>query len=196
MRLVVAFLLLGTVARADNPALALKSEVEDGKKMLIATVTRDGKPMEGVSVSFVVERSFGTLLIGEDKTLGDGTAAVPAPEGLPSGPSGELKIIARATLPDTTQGETQASTDVAQSAPPSEPIASPAATPAQIIDAQFTLKGDVKMLREQEPVPRALWAPRAPVPLLATVTAILVVVWGSYAFIVSQLIKIKQEARK
>ena len=195
MRLIIALLLLGTVARAEKATLALKSEMEDGKQMLIATVTRDGKPMEGVSVSFLVERSFGTLLIGEDKTLDDGTAAVAAPEGLPSGPSGELKIIARTTVSDGAQSEAQASTDIAQSAPPSEPITSSAATPAQIIEAQFTLKNDSKILLEQERIPRALWAPRAPIPLLTTVTAILVVVWGSYAFIVSQLIKIKQESK-
>ena len=50
-------------------------------------------------------------------------------------------------------------------------------------------------MQEQEFVPRALWAPRAPVPLLATITGILVVVWGSYVFVVSQIIKIKSEAK-
>ena len=125
----------------------------------------------------------------------DGSAAVPAPEGMASGPGGELKVTAQATLPDAPPAETRASTVVAAPSTPAEPVASRAATPPRVIDAQFTLKGDAKFMQEQEFVPRALWAPRAPVPLLATITGILVVVWGSYAFVVSQIIKIKLGAK-
>ena len=183
----------GMTAWAQAPLLVLKSEVEDGKKMLIATVTRDGKPLEGIAISFYVDRTFGKLLIGEDKTLEDGSAAIPAPEGLPSGRAGELKVTAQATLPDAPPAETQATTEVAARSNPAEPVALPAATPPRIIGAQLAFKGDTMVLQEQG-VPRALWAPRAPVPLLAIVTGILVVVWGSYAFVVSQIIKIKQGA--
>ena len=42
--------------------------------------------------------------------------------------------------------------------------------------------------------PRALWSPHAPVGLIATIVSLLVIVWGNYAFVVSQLIKIKQGA--
>ena len=184
----------GMTAGAQTPSLVLKSAVEDGKKMLVATVTRDGKPLEGIPVSFYVDRTFGKLLIGEDKTLEDGSAAVPAPEGIASGAGGELKVTAQATLPDAPPAETQATTEVAAPSAPAEPVASPAATPPRIIGAQFTFKGDTKVLQEQD-VTRTLWAPRAPIPLLAIVTSILVVVWGSYAFIVSQIIKIKQGAK-
>jgi hypothetical protein len=106
-----------------------------------------------------------------------------------------LKVTAQATLPDAAPTETKASTEVAAPATPAEPVAAPAATPPRVIDAQFTLKGDAKLMQEQEFVPRALWAPRAPVALLATITAILVVVWGSYVFVVSQIIKIKSGAK-
>jgi hypothetical protein len=182
-------------AWAEPPSLVLTSEVEDGKKMLIATVKQDGKPLEGVAVSFSVERTFGKLVIGQDKTLEDGSAAIPVPEGIASGPGGELKVTAQATLPDAAPTETKASTEVAAPSTPAEPVAAPAATPPRVIDAQFTLKGDAKLMQEQEFVPRALWAPRAPVALLATITAILVVVWGSYVFVVSQIIKIKSGAK-
>ncbi len=178
-----------------TPSLVLKSEVEEGKKMLIATLTQDGKPLEGVPISFSVDRTFGKLVIGEDKTLEDGSAAIPAPEGMVSGPRGELRVTAQATLPDAPPLETQAGTEVAAPSTPAEPAASPATTPSRVIDAQFTLKGGAKFMQEQEFVPRALWAPRAPVALLATVTVIMVLVWGSYAFIVSQIIKIKQGAK-
>jgi hypothetical protein len=197
MRIVNPILLLFMVSSVlpAAPLLTLKTEVEDNKKMIVATVTRDGKPIEGIPVSFYVQRSFGKLVIGEDKTLEDGSAAIPAPEGLPGGPGGELKILAQATLPETAGGEVKASTEVAAPTTPAEPAASPAPTAPQIIDAQFTLKGEAKILQEQEHVPRALWAPHAPFLLLATVTGILVAVWGSYAFVVSQIIKIKQGAK-
>ena len=188
-------LLTAMSVRAEAPRLELKSEVEEGKKMLIATLTRDGKPLEGVTISFFIERTFGKLKLGEDKTLEDGSAAVPAPEDMASGPGGEMKITARAILPETPAAETQASTDVAMRPAPEEAPASPAPTPPRIIDASFTLKGEVKMLQEQGRPQRALWAPRAPIPLLASVSAILVVVWGSYAFVASQIIKIKQEGK-
>jgi CelD/BcsL family acetyltransferase involved in cellulose biosynthesis len=194
--LTLAFMVsAGMTAWAQTPSLVLTSEVEDGKKMLIATLTQDGKPLEGVPISFYVDRMFGRLLVGEDKTMEDGSAAVPAPEGMASGPGGELVVTAQATLPDAAPVEAQASTEAAAPSTPAEPVASPAATPSRVIDAQFTLKGEAKFLQEQEFVPRALWAPRAPVALLATITAILVVVWGSYVFVVSQIIKIKLGAK-
>lgn len=193
--LICLALLIAVSARAEAPKLDLKTAVEEGKKMLIATVTRDGKPLEGVPISFYVDRHFGRLKIGEDKTLEDGSAAVEVPENLAAGPDGELKISAQATLPDTPPEETQASTQVAMRPAPDEPPASPAPAPARIIDAAFTMKGEVRMLQEQGREQRALWAPRAPIPLLATVSAILVVVWGSYAFVVSQIIKIKLGAK-
>ena len=196
MRFLILLLVVfaGTTAFAQTPSLVLTSAVEDGKKMLIAKVTRDGKPIEGVPVAFYVDRTFGKLLIGEDKTLEDGSAAVPAPEGIASGAGGELKVTAQATLPDAPPAETQATTEVAAPSTTAEPVALPAATPPRIIGAQFTFKGETRVLQEQD-VPRALWAPRAPVPLLAIVTGILVVVWGSYVFVGSQIIKIKQGAK-
>ena len=178
-------------ALAATPSLTLKTDVEEGKKMIVATVTKDGKPLEGISVSFYVQRSFGKLLIGEDKTLEDGSAAVPAPEGMPGGPAGELKILAQAKLSESASGETKGSADVAARSTTAEP-ASPAPTPPQIIDEQFSFNGGVKILQEQEAFPRALWAPKAPVVLLGTISLILIAVWGTYAFVVSQLIKIKQ----
>lgn len=191
----VFFMSAGMTAWAEPPSLVLTSEVEDGKKMLIATAKQDGMPLEGIAISFYVDRTFGKLVIGQDKTLEDGSAAIPVPEGLASGPGGELKITAQATLPDAAPAETKASTEIAAPSTPAEPVAAPAATPPRVIDAQFTLKGDAKLIQEQELVPRALWAPRAPVALLASVTAILVVVWGSYVFVVSQIIKIKLGAK-
>ena len=67
---------------------------EEGAKLIRATVQLNGKPLENATVRFLVRRSFGDLLLGEDKTLDDGTAAVRFPKALPGGPHGELEVIA------------------------------------------------------------------------------------------------------
>lgn len=185
---------LASTALAAAPSLTLKTDVEDNKKMIVATVVRDGQPLAGVSVSFYIVTSFGRMLLGKDQTLDDGSAAVAAPEGMPGGPGGELKVVAQAALPESANVEMKASVDVAAPAMATQP-ASPAPTPPAIIDAFFAYKSEVKILREQEPNPRALWAPRAPVLLLTIITGILVAVWGTYVFVVSQLIKIKLGAK-
>jgi hypothetical protein len=151
--------------------------------MIVATVTVDGKPVENASVSFYVERSFGSLRIGEDKTLEDGSAAVAFPEGLPGGAGGELRIIAQATFPSGPGSEAKAGMEAVSPTPPGEAI---------VARGQLGIEG-VARKTERDPFPRALWAPRAPIPLLVTVGGILVAVWGTYAFVILQLIKIKRE---
>ena len=47
---------------------------------MIATVTMGGKALPDASVVFSARRTFGALPLGEDKTLDDGTAAVPVLE--------------------------------------------------------------------------------------------------------------------
>ena len=81
------------------PAMAVRTEVEDGRRMLIAAVSRDGKPLEGVRVAFSAEVESVLQPIGEDATVDDGTAAVPFPEGIPGGPKGELRIVAETRTP-------------------------------------------------------------------------------------------------
>ena len=192
MILLVAF--VANTALAATPAITLKTEAEEEKKMIVATVTVDGKPVEGAAVSFYVERTFGNLLIGEDKTLDDGTAAVNAPNSLPGGPNGKLRIIAQAALSNQTGSEPTAATEVPAPSMPSEPAA-PAAPPEQkVVRAQLAIEGTAKKV-ERDAFPRALWSPRAPIPLLVTITGILAVVWGTYAFVVFELVKIKQGAK-
>ena len=189
MRLLSLLILLAVSgAKAATPAIALKTTTEEGKKMIVATVTLDGKPVENATVSFYVELSFGNLPIGEDKTLEDGSAAVPVPEGLANGPRAELRIVAQAAVPSEPGAEAKTSPEVVASSTPTEP-----ATPAEpiVVRAQLGIEGIGRKL-EHNPFPRALWAPRAPIPLLVTVGGILVVVWGTYAFVIFELVKIKQ----
>lgn len=149
---------------AAKPDIGLAVRKEDGKPTLIATVTLNGKPLENVKVAFTVRRTFGQLLLGQDTTLDDGTAAAEFPSDLPGGPSGELNVRAE--------------------------IKSPGQYANVSTEAKFG--GALKFQPEAEPFPRALWSPRAPVALLGILFVLLGTVWGLYAYVVVQLIQIKK----
>ena len=140
---------------------------EEGQKLIRATVTADGKPVENATVQFCVSRTFGDLKLGEDKTLDDGTAAVPFPVGLPGGPRGELSLCAELKAPTAYAGAC----------------------------AGITYAGGVIVTPAAEPFPRALWAPHAPVPLLVVICSLLAGVWITYAFVVSQVVAIWKGTR-
>lgn len=92
-----------TSPSGERPRLALKVASEEGKKMVVATVTLEGKPIEKVKVVFSV-RGAEPNEIGQDDTLDDGTAAVLFPEGVPGGPKGELRIAAVVKSPSSHAG--------------------------------------------------------------------------------------------
>ena len=146
-------------------AVVLTTTVEEGKKQLVATVTLNGKPVEKATVTFGVLRSFGTLVVGQDTTLDDGTAAVTFPASLPAGTAGELQIVAQVTAPPAIAGaRTQTSFPG-----------------GQIVSASV-------------PFGRALWAPQAPIGLIAVIMLLLAGAWGAYLFVAVQLVAIKKGA--
>ena len=137
--------------------------------MLMATVTDARRPVAGVTVAFSVGRTFGNMTLGTDQTLSDGSAAVPFPKNLPGDSSGRLRVLATVQSPSELAGASAA-------------VAIPGGTPTRVTS------------RSQ---PRALWAPRPPLAMLATIVALLLCVWSTYAFVVRQLIAmshVKQEA--
>ena len=168
--LACALLATGAVVRADDVAplppaqLTLSTTVEDGKKMIVATLRADGKPRAGAKVVFEVPRTFGVLVLGEDATLDDGTAAVAFPADLPAGAEGKLKVNAR--------------------------IKEPAELAAVRADAVFD--GARKVVSKPDPFPRALWGPQAPLALVAAITVLLSAVWLTFARVVYQLIRIRK----
>lgn len=87
-----------------RPEIALKTSIEEGKKMLVATVTEAEKPVGRVKLAFFVHSESGVDPIGRDETLEDGTAAVPFPETHLGGPLGELHLIARIQAPASIAG--------------------------------------------------------------------------------------------
>jgi hypothetical protein len=152
----------------SNATISITVVTEDKEKLVRATVLVDGKPVENAVVQFSAQRTFGNLKLGEDKTLDDGTAAVKFPVGLPGNAAGELVFVAEVKSPPTIAG---ACTD----------LTSPGGLPAPPPDAN--------------PFPRALWSPRAPIPLLAVLLTMFGGVWITYVFVVSQIVAIKKGAR-
>lgn len=145
-----------------RPTISISSGVEDGRKMLIATVTLGEKPLEGAVVAFYVERTFGRMMLGREETLEDGTAAIPFPDGLPGGPQGELRFLASLDAP-------------------AEHVS---------VFGSATLPGGVPASHDADPFPHALWSPRSPIALVMTLTILLGIVWSTYLFVVVQLIRI------
>ncbi|MBY0307262.1 MAG: hypothetical protein K2Q09_00830, partial [Phycisphaerales bacterium] len=162
--------------------VALSITSEDGKRMIMATITNDGKPVESAKVRFGVQRTFGRLILGEETTLDDGTAAVAFPEGLPGDSSGGLAFSAEVTGPADLAGRRA---ELRMPGPP------PSTTTPNVTSRGLVDGDGVELARSG--LPRRLWAPRSPTILLATVGGIVAVVWSSYAFVVSLLWRIWKE---
>lgn len=152
----------------SNAQVSLDLVTEEGQQQIRATVVSGGKPIENATVSFGVKRTFGTLVIGEDKTLDDGTAAVKFPADLPGGPDGVLIVTAQATPPGTNVP----------------------------VYAEAKLSGAAKVALPSQPLPRALWAPHAPLELIIPIVLLLLGVWSTYAFAVAQIIAIRRGAKQ
>jgi hypothetical protein len=99
------------------------------------------------------------MLLGQDTTLDDGTAAVLFPNTLPVGSDGMLDVIAVIKGPDQYAN----------------------------ISATATFPGAPKKAAPEDPFPSALWAPHAPWQLLLTIGTLLAGVWTTYAFVVFQI---------
>jgi quinol-cytochrome oxidoreductase complex cytochrome b subunit len=87
-----------------RPEITLRTGIEEGKKMLMASVTQSRKPVERVKIAFFVQRDSGLQEIGQDETLDDGSAAIRFPEEIPGGPGGELHIEAEIREPKSLAG--------------------------------------------------------------------------------------------
>ncbi len=151
-------------APAMTPRVTLESTMEEGQKILHAAVTVDGKPVQSATVAFYVRRTFGNMLLGQDQTDDDGTAAIPFPTDLPGMPQGELQVTAVVTAPPQyTSG-----------------------------NAAATFTGAPVVPASADAFPRALWAPQAPLMLIVIILAILAAVWLAYVYVGVQLLRIRQ----
>lgn len=87
-----------------RPQLAIATTVEEGKRMIVTTVTQGGEPVEGARVELVTRSERGRLVLGQDETIDDGTAAVPFPEKAEGDANGELTVTTTVTAPETIAG--------------------------------------------------------------------------------------------
>jgi hypothetical protein len=172
MPLTLLFLLASAAAaravELPKPVIALTVGEEEKKKVLRALVTLNGKPLENATVTISVKRTFGNLPLGKDTTLDDGTAVVAFPTSLPGGPDGQLHIVA----------------DVSPTPNYSAAIAETIVPAGKVIAVP------------QDPFPRALWAPHAPLQLIIPIVLLLAGVWVTYAYVISQIIAIRKGATR
>lgn len=151
----------------DSPEITLEETVEDDERLIMATVTIDGEPLEGAVVQFGVVRTFGTINLGEEETWDDGIAYIAFPEGIPS-TTGEFEVVAHINESDDyTQAQTVAS-----------------------------FPTDVKVSLIQGMFPQSLWSQRPLWPLVAVIVVLLTGVWSTYAFVFVQLIKVRNDNRE
>jgi hypothetical protein len=165
----IAFVILmlpwPALAQTTQPSIRLTTDVEDGKKMVQALVTLNGKPLENVALQYFVQRTFGNLQIGQDTTLDDGTSAVAFPTDLPGASDGALHMIVQVK------------------------------TPAQYstVFASASFPAGVQAAPDADAFPRALWAPQAPLALMASIFVVLAGVWLSYLFVVTRILAIRMD---
>jgi len=138
--------------------IELTRTTEDKQEMLVAKVTANGLPVKGATVAFSVRRTFGLMTLGEDQTLDDGTAAVKFPTALPGDAKGELTFHVALRSPPELDGS---AADVKLAGAPARPWPS---VP-----------------------PRALWSSRVPLAIPVTIAFLVLCVWSTYAFVVTQL---------
>jgi hypothetical protein len=147
--------------------VALSRQAKEDEDQLVATVTVDGRPLNGARVAFSVARTFSPMALGEEVTGPDGKAFVPYPSTLPGGPTGELAIAAEIVSPDRFAG-----------------VRGEAAMPgARAVHAEAT---------SSQP-PRALWSSRAPLGVIISLSSLLAIVWSTYVFVIRQLVNIKKD---
>ena len=157
------FLALALITAA--PTLALSQGEEEGTCVLVATVTDGGRPVENATVAFSVPRTFGSLSLGKEDSVDDGTAAVPCPANLPRGATGRLEVVARVVSPAALAG----------------------------IEGRLALEGAPAVTRSNQ-FPRALWSPRAPLGLVVSIAVLVLGVWITYFTVVSELVRIRKGA--
>jgi hypothetical protein len=149
---------------APAASITVTTCIEDNQKLLRAVVTSAGKPVENATVVFTAHRLFGELLLGQDKTLDDGSAAINFPNGLPGGVSGDLDITATVQAPAEIAG---------------------AKTQARVSGGRI-----VKPASDEQP--RELWSRQSSWPLRAIVLGLVALAWGTYLIAIRQLMWLRK----
>jgi hypothetical protein len=148
--------------------ISLSATHNDSEKIVVATVLeKTGKgpvPVPKVEVSFFIPRLFGLLPIGNGAIATDekGRAEAVFPKNLPGDKDGKVTVIAK-IIDNDDYADAEAS------------MVAPWGSPAQ---------ADSKTL------PRELWAPRAPLSLVAVFIALAGGVWAVFLYVIFLLSRI------
>ena len=158
-----------TTRAVTRPGASISVSVvtEEGQKMIKAVVTAGGKPVENASIVFGIRRTFGTLVIGEDQTLDDGSAAAKFPTDLPGDAEGNLHVVINIKEPQDLVG----------------------------VSGHAVIPGGATPVASADPFPRALWAPHAPLPLVIPIILLVGGVWVTYAYVIKQVIAIARATK-
>ena len=154
-------------ARAQlQPAtsITLTRVKQDSQEFLVVRVTEGGHVVPNAVVELSVRRTFGFMTLGQETTGNLGIATMPFPVGLPADVHGE--ILVRVAVQSPTN-------------------------PAAPTIFEETLAGGAPHVAPNNRTSRALWSSRAPLPMLVTIIALLACVWGTYAFVVGQLVMMR-----
>lgn len=156
----------GRAARAQiqGDSITLTRARRDSQDFLLARITAKGRGVPNAVVEFSIRRTFGFMILGQATTGNEGIAMIPFPPGLPADSHGELLVrvaVQSPTNPDA----------------------------ATVFEQKLT--GAAARTVTKAGASRALWSARAPLPMLATIIALLACVWGTYAFVVGQLVAMR-----
>lgn len=140
-------------------------------KVTVADKNGDKKPVKDITVGFDVQRLFGFMPAAEDYTVTtdeNGVASFKYPKDIPGDTLGNIIVTARITDNDLL-GNMEANTN-----------------------AQWGVPNKIP----KNPFPRAMWEPRAPAPLVITISVLYGGVWLIYFFTFSQMRLISKANKK
>ena len=145
----------------------LKDDTINKAKAVVTSIgsANEAKPVKDVEVTFYAKKSYGLLPLGDAQTTDEnGEATVEFPTDLPGDSAGGVQVIARVEDNDEL---------------------------GNLEDSKVTNWG-IPTFVDNEFHRRALWgsAANAPLPLVFTVTTMVVLVWGVIIYIVILLFKI------
>jgi hypothetical protein len=153
-----------TEASVKDARIVLSLSEKDTLKQITAKATQllpDGteKPIEKAEVKFGVRRLFGIMPLGEEPsatTDENGIAVFNFPKDINGDEKGNVEIVAR-ILDDENFGN---------------------------IEAAAKKQWGLPLVVEQNPFPRAIWEPKAPLWLIIAFTTVFGAIWFTYSFVV------------
>ncbi len=156
-----------TFAQDKEAKIALKFDKVDSTNVCKVSVTSEGAPVKGVSVSLFVKRMLSDLIIGEPGTTDEsGMASFTVPKDIPSS-DGNLTLVAK-IIDDENYKNTQSKGDVNWG----------------VVVVSDNCNVDERSMSAARN--------RAPVYLITTSIFIITLVWGTLIWAVLQVFKMKR----